>query len=518
MVAVNVPRARDEVPERSLGLLRFVPDLYTVGFLAILCGVLVTALAPRLDTDYWWHLKVGQYIATHHVVPSRDFMSFTMLGHAWTDHEWLSELGLYGLYRLAGLWGPDVFFALVIAATFTLVYMTMVLRSIHRVPATFLLALAFMCSSGSWGPRIQMLTLFFLSAYGYVLFRFSLTRDRRLLLFLPGLMLLWANMHGGFVLGLVVVAAYLVGESLNHLTRREGAWTVSDLKMLLYAFLGVAAVTMVNPNGVRQLLYPLTFVLPNAFTNLIQESASPNFHLLVIMVFEVMLMLMIVSLLLTWERLNWTNLILIVGFTHLAFSQVRNVAVWAVVVTPVLAYYLRAAAPRLQEMFPQLSYRRRPVEGRAGPLMNLALLILIVAVFAGEGTHFINGTSMRTAETSAYPAGAIQYMRAHRLPTRVFTSYGWGGYLLWNLFPTYRDYMDSRADTLYNTSILDGYLQIYTASPGWTSTLQKYDITSVLVEPSAPVAQTLALEPAWRLAYRDASSVLYVRRNAPVPS
>jgi hypothetical protein len=512
MLAEKVQKDRS-IP-REVGWLRLVPDLYTVAFLAIVGAVFVIALAPRIDTDYWWHLKVGQYIANHHVVPSHDFMSFTMVGHAWTDHEWLAEIGLFGLYQLAGLWGPDVFFALLITASFALVYATMAQRGIHRVLATFIVAMAFMASSASWGPRIQMVTLFFLAAFGLVLQRFAITRNRRLLVALPLMMLIWANVHGGFVLGLVVVGIALVGEWLNRVTRRPGALERDDLKMLLYGLLATGAVTIVNPNGVRQLLYPLTFVLPNAYTNLIQESASPNFHMPVIMVFEVMLLLLFTAFLITRERLNWTHLFIVLAFTHLAFSQVRNVAVWSVVATPVLAYYLQAMVAPLKEMFPRAAYKRRPVKGHTGQVLNLALLILVLVVYVAEGTHYINARAMRTAETSSYPTGAVAYMRIHHLPKRAFVSYGWGGYLLWNLFPTYRDYMDSRADTLYNKTILDGYLNMYTASSGWQNTLKQYRIQDVLIEPGAPLAQTLAQDKTWRLAYHDSSSVLYVLQGA----
>lgn len=515
MLAEKVDKGQEgRAARQELGWLRFVPDLYTVALLAILGAVFVVALAPRIDTDFWWHLKVGQYIANHHVVPSRDFMSFTMVGHAWTDHEWLAELGLFGLYRLGGLWGPDVFFAILITATFALVYANMAQRGTHRVLATFMVALAFMASSGSWGPRIQMVTLFFLAAFGVVLQRYALTRDRRWLAALPAMMLLWTNLHGGFVLGLVVIVITLAGEWLNRVTQRADHWSRDDLMMLLYALLATAAVTIINPNGVRQLLYPLTFVLPNAYTNLIQESASPNFHLVVIMVFELMLMLMISAFLLTRDRLNWTNLFLVVAFTHLAFSQVRNVAVWAVVVTPVLAFYLQSAGPRLAELFPGASYRRRPVAGRTGQILNLVLLVMVVIVYLGEGTHYINRASMRTAEDDAFPVTAIAYMKTHHLPQRTFVTYAWGGYLLWNLFPTYRDYMDSRADTLYNKTILDGYLDIYAAGSGWQQTLKHYRIQNVLVEGGAPIAQTLALDPEWRVAYQDPGAVLYTLKSA----
>jgi len=513
--------AREQMPDPRLeashpltaprGALRFIPSLYQVALIAVLGAILVIGLAPRLDTDFWWHLKDGQYMALHHVVPSHDFMSYTFAGHPWTDHEWLAELILYGLYRLAGLWGPIAFFAVSICTAFALVYARMVQRGINQIVALFVLAAAFMASSASWGPRIQMLSLLFLSAYSLTLYRFGVTRDRRLLAVFPLLMLLWANIHGGFVLGLVVLAITVAGEWLNLKTRHEDALSVDDVKALAITFVATFAVTIVNPNTVRQLLYPLTFVLPNAYTNLIEESASPNFHMPVMMVFEAMLLLLIASVLIVRPRLNWTHLLMVLAFTHLAFSQVRNVPLWCVLISPILAEYVQALIAR-QNRLPRFhSYQSRPVTGRLKPILNLVMLVLVALLYLAEGTHFISAATLRKAETDNYPKGAIAYMRSHRLPPHVYVSYGWGGYLLWNLYPTYRDFMDSRADTLYNTRHLRAYLAVYSAAPTWRSLLDRYNVQDVLVERNAPIVQVLAQSPSWHLRYHDSISALYSR-------
>lgn len=495
------------------GINRFIPSLYQVALAAVLGAIFIVALAPRLDTDMWWHLKVGQYIAVHHVVPSKDFMSFSFVGHPWTDHEWLAELAMYGLYRLAGLWGPIAAFAVLITATFAVVYRTMRLRQIHPVLALFVVAAAFVASSASWGPRIQMVTMFFVALYAMILYRFEVTRERRYLACLPALMLFWANIHGGFVLGLGILFLTVVGEWLNRITGREGAVSREDLRALALTFGVTVLVTMINPNTYRELLYPLAFVLPNAYTNLIQESASPNFHMPVMMVFELMLLLLVGGILVSRRRLNWTHLLLILAFTHLALSEVRNVPLWAVLISPLLAIYLQSSVPVLQQQFSWLSYRRRPVRSGVGAALNVVLLAMVALAYLAEGTRYVNGQAMRTAERTHFPRGAVSYMQRHRLPPRVFVAYEWGGYLLWRTFPRYRDYMDSRADTLFDDTILHGYLTIYSGSAGWQGLVRRYRIQDVLLSPQAPVVQILARDPHWRRVYHDPVSVLYVRTS-----
>lgn len=507
-------RAHQDVETRRRTILQYVPSLYQVALIAVLGAIVVVALAPRIDTDFWWHLKTGQYIAAHHVVPSRDFMSFTFAGHLWTDHEWLTELLFYGLYSLAGLWGPVVAFAAIITATFAMVYAVMRLRGVPPVLALFVLAAAFMASSASWGPRVQMLSLFFVALYVLLLLRFEQTRDRRLLAAFPAIMLIWANLHAGFVTGLVILAIYLAGAWLNRLTSYPDHWTGRDLRALGATLAASFLITIINPHTYHLLLYPLTFILPNRYTNLIQESASPNFHMPVMMVFEAMLLLLIAAFLISRRQLNWIHLLLVVAFTHLALSQVRNVPLWSVVVAPLLALYLLSTVPVLRELFPRVHYRRRPVGGRVGPLLNLTLLVLVLTAYVVEGTRYVNATTMRQAVTQNYPTGGVAYLKAHRLPPRVFTDYGWGGYLLWNLFPRYRDFMDSRADTLYNNQILNAYLTMDVAAPGWQATLRRYRVQVVLIPRAAPLAQVLAEDPHWRLRYHDAMSVLYQKRGS----
>jgi hypothetical protein len=157
-----VTHAEDETgPAPARGLLGIVPSVYAVATFAVLGAVFIIALAPRLDTDLWWHLETGRYIASHHAVPTHDYFSFTFAGRAWTDHEWLSELLLYGLYRAGGLWSTIIFFAALICATYSLVYLAMRQRGINPVLGLFVLCGAFISASPTWGARPQMWTLFF---------------------------------------------------------------------------------------------------------------------------------------------------------------------------------------------------------------------------------------------------------------------------------------------------------------------------------------------------------------------
>jgi hypothetical protein len=479
------------------------PSITTVAAFAVLAAITLLALHPAFDADFWWHLKDGQYIVNHHSVPTRDFMSYVFSGHPWTDHEWLPEITMYGLYKIAGLQGPVVFYGLVIGSTFTLVYLNMVQRGIRRVLALALLLPSALASAASWGPRVQMLTLLFLSIYALVLLRFEATRDRRLLAVFPPVMVVWANSHGGFVLGLALMLIVLVGEYLNHRTRHERTFSLADLRLLGSTFAVTFAVTLINPNGVRQLLYPLTFLTPNPFTNSIAESASPNFHLLVFFVFGCMLLALVTVLYLGRYTMSWTHLLMILAMTYLALDQTRNVPVWCVLISPLLALYIQ------QTMGSE--YVEKRLAGGVKSVINVAFVLVVVAACAKVATTEVSSSTVARLVDRSFPTKAVSYMSAHQLPSHVFVEYSWAGYLLWKGFPRYKVYMDSRADTVYTVSILEGYNTMFQAAPDWQEKLAEYRVDDVLIPRQAPLAQVLAQDSAWRLAYRDSQGVIYVR-------
>ncbi len=483
--------------------------------MAVLGAIFLVALAPKIDTDLWWHLLDGRYIAVHHAILRHDIYSATFYGHSWVDHEWLSELLLYGLYSLAGLWGTIVGFAVVIAATYALVYKQMLERGIRPLLGLAVLTLAFVASSITWGARPQMLTLLFLAAYSYLLWRYQRNPNPRLLLWFPGLMLLWANLDGGWVLGLVLLAPALAGEWLNRVTRAPEALSAVQLRWLGLALIATIVATLVNPDGLGEVLYPLVWVFPNAYANVLNEWVSPDFHQLQFMVFEGMLLLLLGGLMIGRRRPNWDQLLIVIAFTYLALAESRNVAVWTVVVTPLLAVFLQQAGTTLRQMLPERRYGRREVAGRWARAINLILLVMVLIVYLAEGVHYVNGKALASAQRNNFPEGAAQYLATHRLPSRVFNAYAWGGYLLWKDSPHYRDFIDGRANTLFDTRILNAYLTVSSAAPGWQDAVRQYNVQVIMMETGSAIDSVLALNHQWREAYHDNVTTIYVRQPGP---
>ena len=436
---------------------------------AVLATIFAVAAVPRLDSDLWWHLAAGRRIVETSSIPRVDPFSFTFAGKPWLNHEWLAEVLFHGI----GLNLLPFFFALVITATFALVWMRMRLRHAEPSLALVILGAAFFAGSMSFGPRVQMLTLFFAALFAY-----GLERDtKKWHIAFPLLMLVWTNLHGGFILGIALMAIAIAGR-----------WLESRVfpRALAISLGATILAAIVNPHGLAQLAYPFKFLVPNAFTNLILESAPTSFRLPGAIAFELLLLAALAAAARARKRLTWTDVLMLVAFTHLAFTQVRNVAVWGVVITPIVAD-LADARPRT----------------RAWTFAAAAIAMLIVGLASRKAT----------VEEEKFPTRAVAMLRATPLPPNLYTRYDWGGYAIHELYPRYRVFIDGRADTLYDAALLRDYDDAWNASPRWREVFDKRRVTTVLVDRQSFLAVELSRSPQWQLVHLDGQAAVFVRRN-----
>lgn len=493
--------------ERSATALRSL-SAYHVGAITIFAAIFVVAALPRLDTDLWWQLFVGRNILRHAAVPMRDFLSYTVPGHAWIDHEWLSEILMYGVYKLGGIKLLLTSFGMVITVTYIILFGLIRLKGVNQVLALTLTLFAATAGIGSWGVRVQVLSLLFTAAYCFALERYRSTAGTEWLIAMAAGMLFWANLHGGFVIGLLLMAIYMVGGLFD---RVHGGMSWSQgaraQRPMLWAIGAAFVVTLFNPNTYHQLVYPLRFVAPNAFTNTIQESLAPNFHLLQVLPFELMIIGLVACALLVRRRVSWVDVLLVVTFTHLALQETRNITLWGVVVVPVLAVYTEEAAKPIIARF---RHANRSVQKAPLFIANWAILVAVLIATVVLMGRTVNAKTIWASERATYPAAAIAYLNQHHMPGRVFNSYSFGGYMIWKAHPRYRVFIDPRADTVYTGRVLEDYLTVYDGKVGWQGLLREYRIRWVFVEPESPIAQILSETDGWRVQYQDPRAMIIV--------
>lgn len=489
------------------------------------------AVRPALDPDLGWHLRTGQWIASHGTVPRTNPFSFTRDGAPWVAHEWLTELGMDAL---AGLSSPQWPFAgLILAfATLTAGAFWISLRTIlarhpgeYYVAGTFA-ALAALTAIPSYGVRPQILTLLLFSLTLWWLERVQQEQPSRWWLgaFAVGIWS-WANLHAGFAAGLALVGLTALGTLLDGLS---GATPLAEARprviRLTGALVAGVAAVVVNPNGVRLYSYPLETLASPAMAALIREWASPNFHREVYWPFAALLLLTLTLLALSPRRARPSELLTLAAFLLAALYSARHVPLFALVVAPILASQSIALLdeaslrwPRLRSLTADAPNAPVPISGNF-PLLAAALLALMLAFAALQVSHVLASQAQEEART--YPAAAVAWLRANPAPPHLFNDYNWGGYLLWNLPDTYRVAQDGRAD-LYGDAWLEQYADLVTTGRDASARLLAIGAQTALIPPDGPLAQALRSDAAhWDLRYQDRQAAVFVARTvaSPAPS
>lgn len=483
-----------------------MPRLVTViTFLAIF------AMAARIsvDTDTWWHLRAGQWIWEHGTVPRVDPFSYTRQGASWQYPGWIVELPMYWIYRWLGPGGLNLWTAAMVSLAFAFVWRTLSGGPFLRA---FVIILAVAASGVYWAARPYLMTFLLAAIYLWILEDFrakGYPPGYRRIWWLPVLMALWANSHGGFAVGFILLGVYFVGSfSLAIRGLHIGInYPHPGLRSLLFVILFSILAVCLNPYGPIMLLYPFKTVGIGALQDYIQEWQSPNFHSISVQPFAWLLLVTLGAVGVSRRRISLVDFILISGFFYLGLLAGRNVALFALVAPMVITRHI---APVMAALARRFKLRGLPV---GSVPIRIALINLFIAslvlVAVGFKVALVYPTPVNEeAFRKGLPVDAVEYLREARPPGRLFNSYNWGAYLLWAL-PEYPVFVDGRTD-LYNDEVIGEWLRAARAEEGWQEILDRWDVRLVLLEPTTPLVYRLEVN-GWRQLYSDEAAVVYGR-------
>jgi hypothetical protein len=473
---------------------------------AIILFALLFALATfiPLDTDTWWHIRSGEYTLRQGMIYADPF-SFTKAGEPWINHSWGSQIILYGVWRLAGNTGLAIYTSVLATAGMFVVY-RMCAGSVYL--RAFSLVIGAAAAAVFWSPRPQMLTFFLSTVILYLLYLQKRKKVDRLWL-IPIVMGIWSNLHAGFSVGFIFLAGAFAGEMLANLFIPKGQDVVpwrGIRKLALVTAVSVLAL-LLNPYGLNILPVPFQTVSIGALQNFIQEWNSPNFHERQTWPFIFLLLGLLGAAGGSRMKLDWTDFLLTAGTAFLALLAGRNIAVFAVVATPVLTYHL-------DSILTERGWKLQPVRIVTPRMarLNLALVTIIMLGALAKVLIVLDSKSVHKAQEEYLPVRVAQYLNDERPAGPMFNSYNWGGYLMF-ASPEYPVFVDGRTD-LYGDVFLNTYLETAIGSPNWRETLNGYGINLVVIEPHSGLARALHTEPGWRQDYEDEKAVVFVRETA----
>jgi hypothetical protein len=452
------------------------------------------------DPDLWWHVKAGEITAATHDVPRADHFSFTAPGAGWTDHEWATDLIFYGAYHVlgdSGLTALKTLIGLGIAGLI-LVLTRVGHRRTHLL--VFLLAAQIVARYALYRPQLVSylfvaLLLVFLSRREGVGVRVPPTLP------LVGLFVLWANLHGGFLAGLALIAAHagmcwLEGAFRPEL--RAARWPAAT--RLAGAFAACALATLVNPYGYRLWVTLAHELAANDLNHrYVREWSSFSPAGLDGLMVLFMLALCIAGFALRRREWSVTEAGLVAGAIGLALYSVRNVPFFVLV----------AAAPAARSLGTYMNDPRRTWVARGFSWAALgaawsgaALMMVLVAL--NPSAHI----RVRSVNIGGDPSGAVAFLSANRVQGNLYNPVEWGGYLLWHLPPETKISVDGRSSMVYPLDVLRDAYHFYCneASPDLPI---RQGADFVLIGTSNIVVQSMAMDPRWSLVYQDDEALLY---------
>jgi hypothetical protein len=465
------------------------------------------ASRPLSDGDFWWHLKTGEYVVRNFSIPRVDFYSFTVPGRHWVAHEWLSEVIFYLVYSRAGFNTLIFIFTVLTVLAFWIVF-----RKTQAHP--FVKGLAVVLSVWSilptTGVRPRAFTLLFAGIYLALLHRFVRERETKAIWWLVPLMIVWVNLHAGYLIGLVLIGVAIVGVVLD-------AWFAGEklashwprLKTLAFVFIACLLAVNLNPQGPRIFVFPFEFFFSPVQQDQITDWLSPDFHQQEFRPLLLLIMLTIAALALSPKRVRPSELLLFLGTLYMTLKSNRHVAIFALVAGPLLADYLQ---PWLETTRFARIFNSSPStvsSGRRQLIFNLILLVpLIACLIKLKSVIYSPPTQARVG----VPLNAVAYLKANGITGNTFTDPNiWGGYLIWET-PSNPVYIDGRID-MYGDEFMREYLGIIRGHTRWQDAFDKYGVQIAIVEPLSVLRLQLEQSPAWQQVYRDEMAVVFRRKQ-----
>ncbi|MBD3347424.1 MAG: hypothetical protein GF401_20400 [Chitinivibrionales bacterium] len=481
--------------------------------LALFAGFFV--YYPLTNTDIWWHLASAREMLSQKSLFFADPFSFTPHETPWINIHWLFQFLVYGIYSFLGIQGLALFRSMVFAGACVLLFFAFPQKK-NPVLYAFIIALMFFWMRYLVLVRPILVTLFCMALFIFCLEHFYALKKYRYLYVLLPVQILWTNCQGLFVLGPIILGAYWVGGTVIPALFLKNDF--AHRKELLKTGLIAAAVTLstvINPYGLSGMFYPLRLFkrIDPALGKLYAENVSENTPLsqlfnegslyaaFVVAVFLITL----VVLVLNRKKIRIAHLLLFAAFSYLAYTSKRNILLFAFITAPVLGY----SGGYLLERAGQAIRRFMAAVGLSlGGVITVALVFLHALVLRV-------GPSQQFLSPFRYPDDAVAYLHEYPVTGHIFNSVRYGGYLLWELYPPKKVFIDGRL-IIRTPEFYAEYLAILDNPDLFARVADKFSITHVLV-PTAIFDRYMKLfgylyeNGAWRLVFADGSSALFVK-------
>lgn len=444
------------------------------------------------DYDLWGHLKAGEYFFKTGSILTTHYFNCSWPEFPYLNHEWLFQAIVYGFYNIGGealIVGLQVFLVVV---SFAVLYRTARIYSDNIPLIVFVLAIGVLASSHRFALRPQHFSYVFLLINLFCLHQYTEGRIRYIYL-LPPVMLLWVNIHAESLWGIAVPGVFLVVEVSRVYIKMEDAGK-KNLKKLILVYALIIAASLINPFSYKTVIWPL-LVMSEQFAGVEELLPSTTLRYLP---FWIYFGLFILSIPFSLKNTKIHFVIIAALFSVSAWIANRSIPHFVFASAPVIVSALGGSGIAFLKRKGGIVYFLR--------LLLLSFIAVVVFSIVTDRQYF------RKFDNVPYPEGAVSFIKNQNIEGNMLNTHGWGGYLIWELHPQVKIYIDNR---FFHKIFFEEYFAILSGNPGWLNILDKYGINIVLLNFSFSddmnIRDRLFNSSEWRLVYWDDYSLLYLK-------
>jgi hypothetical protein len=452
------------------------------------------------DPDLWGHILFGKEIFLSGSIPGVDPYSYTAYGHAWINHEWISEVLMwitFNTFGSPGLLIGKMFIGIIVVSIILIICfnrkVSYLSYGIVGVASVFIISPGFMV-------RPHLVTFLCASLFFMVIY-FYIEKRKNILWLLPLIMIFWVNSHGGFIIGAGILPVIFLLEYLNcHLKLKD----ITHLRKFVTWGLLTEAAVLINPYGYNLLIFIYdTITLPRSISEW-EPVTLFDFSYLRLKIFSICVILAFFFK--RHENRYWEIGVILFSLIF-AFIHQRH--------TPIFAIF---AAPFLIEKFSMIEHTfnisQKGLSVFSRSTLSLFLVFIIGYQLAVTADKHIKTRFNIIVNPEVYPVFAVQFLKDNNIKGNLLVPFDWGEYTIWKLYPDNRVSIDGRFDTVYPIDVINDHFNGASREEAWQSLLGKYP-TDIVLTTRNPFSQRMITEPSdgWLYLYSDNMSIIFLKKN-----
>lgn len=455
--------------------------------------VAYTINVKYLDFDLWARLIAGMGVIDGGHVLTQDFLSYTPV-HTWYDHEWGAGVVFYTVLKF---FGQNALILLQAILSFLIFFTASRIVKIRTNQSPYNILFFFFCIMAAMTNlnsivRCHMFSFLFFTIFIYILEKVRHGANKKLLIILPLLTVLWNNMHGGVVAGIGLISMYIVGEIYNH----------KPFKEYIYALISSCALLAVNPWGIdyiKFLLHATTMERAiigewQGLFSQLQWTHQYTFKVFLFAVFGIEIFKNINSLKNNsitefWQKMDKVKVIVLLATAYLAVSHVKMLPFFCIAAT---CYCFEDIAPIFAKVNQKAVY----------------VLLLLISLFTILVKPFALPVNFKI-----YPVTELEFIRQNNIEGNILVDFGLGSYTSYKLYPHNKIYMDGRYEEVYPDELLVLNDKFFASKAGWDDILYKYPPDIVVVQANLPVYKLMQRRTDWRRIFEGNAFGVFIKSD-----